>query len=151
MMENTHREAVEKATQAAPGVDPDVTSQPVPQRVGQVVDQRDVAKVVLAPPKDAVGLPGPEAVGGKDDDASTDLGHPMGLAHGLPVVVHVLEDLVEHFARPVMVWLPNHLATGSTEEQESGTNVFHYTNRSILDTAELRERLYYTMGDVDWW
>ena len=94
-MEDAHREALEEAAQAAPGVDPDVTSQLVPQRVGQVVDQRDVAEAILAPPEDAVGLPEPEAVGGKDDDAPADLCHPVGFAHGLAVVVHVLQDFVE--------------------------------------------------------
>ena len=51
----------------------------------------------------------------------------------------------------VMIWLPDHRAGGFEEFKDSGTHCYHFIKDSARDTDYLRDNLYYTMGDVDWW
>ena len=62
---------------------------------------------------------------------------------------HLGGDDLDH---ALITWLPAHVAPGLTkQQQETGTHVFHFRKDSIVDTEHLRQHLYYTMGDVDWW
>ena len=64
-------------------------------------------------------------------------------------------DIVQEFAgfveNDVMIWLPDHRADGFDECKDSGTHCYHFLKDSAASTEFLGERLYYTMGDVDWW
>ncbi len=60
-------------------------------------------------------------------------------------------ELSAHLAHDLMVWVPPSFAETFGEEQDSGTNVYHFTRGSAVTTAALAGDLYYTMGDVDWW
>ena len=65
-----------------------------------------------------------------------------------------LAALARRLGRPVMLWLPGWLAQQLPElgdGTDSGTHVYHFVKQSMVDTAHLRQHLYYTMGDVDWW
>ncbi len=63
-----------------------------------------------------------------------------------------METLAGHLDHALITWLPARVAPGLTkQQQETGTHVFHFRKDSIVDTEHLRQHLYYTMGDVDWW
>lgn len=84
-----------KPAKAPPTVDPNVGGEPVAKGVGQVVDERVVTEVVFSPPEDSVGFEGPEAVGHEDNQVPAGPQDPPRLSKDPPVVVHVLEDLMQ--------------------------------------------------------
>ena len=63
----------------------------------------------------------------------------------------VVQELAGFLENDVMIWLPDHRAAGFSEQTDSGTHGYHFIKDSAVDTDFLREHLYYTMGDVDWW
>ena len=63
----------------------------------------------------------------------------------------VLHELAAYWGNDVMFWLPQRIAGGIEDKQDSGTHCYHYKQESALDTQYLSEHLYFTMGDVDWW
>jgi hypothetical protein len=62
-----------------------------------------------------------------------------------------VQELAGFLENDVMIWLPDHRAAGFSEQTDSGTHGYHFIKDSAVDTDFLREHLYYTMGDVDWW
>jgi hypothetical protein len=62
-----------------------------------------------------------------------------------------LVELAMLLGRDVMCWQPRHRAPAWDATTDPGTHVFHFVRQSAAPTALLREQLYYTMGDVDWW
>jgi len=62
-----------------------------------------------------------------------------------------LQALSEHLETTIKTWLPLHHAPGFPDRKESGTHVYHFVKDSVVTTDYLRDNLYYTMGDVDWW
>ncbi|MCA8956091.1 MAG: GNAT family N-acetyltransferase [Planctomycetes bacterium] len=62
-----------------------------------------------------------------------------------------LAAVAEQVQNDLILWLPEHVAPAFDEQKDSGTHCYHFVKESALDTAYLREHLYYTMGDVDWW
>lgn len=87
------------------------------------------------------------------------LGRPGGPAEA-PVVDVLLPEreirpalqaLSEHLEHPLKLWLPLHVAPDLPPGKDSGTHVYHFVRNSIASTEQLQRKLYYTMGDVDWW
>lgn len=81
-------------------------------------------------------------------------------AEEIPIVDALLPDgmaadIVQEFTgfveNDVMIWLPDHRSAGFTEQVDSGTHCYHFLKDSAASTDFLRDHLYYTMGDVDWW
>jgi len=79
---------------------------------------------------------------------------------GVPVIDLLLPDrdragalraLAGELGSDVLAWLPGRLSAGLDDVEELKTNVYHFLHRSAAPTTYLRENLYYTMGDVDWW
>jgi hypothetical protein len=66
----------------------------IPQRIGQVVNQRGVAEVVDAAPVVPVRLERIPAVGREDDDSTTRLEHPHHFQRGGAVILHMLHHLM---------------------------------------------------------
>ncbi|MAE77114.1 MAG: hypothetical protein CMJ85_09620 [Planctomycetes bacterium] len=62
-----------------------------------------------------------------------------------------LESLAKHLDHSLAAWFPQRLASGLEDTRETSTNVYHFVKGSTVDTVLLRDSLYYTMGDVDWW
>ncbi len=95
--DKAHRQAVKQALQAAAGIDVDVRRQAVAPGARQVVDQGDVAEVVLAPPINAMRLEGITPVGAEEHQAAPRAQDAHDLADGQAVVLDVLQHLVaEH-------------------------------------------------------
>ena len=63
----------------------------------------------------------------------------------------VFDGLAAHIGHPLQTWLPTRWAPGFEDTKDSGTYVYHFIRDSAVATEELQERLFYTMGDVDWW
>jgi GNAT superfamily N-acetyltransferase len=63
----------------------------------------------------------------------------------------VAAELAGYLENSVMCWIVDRLAEGFDEKKDSGTHCYHFVKESVRDTEFLRDNLYYTMGDVDWW
>jgi hypothetical protein len=65
--------------------------------------------------------------------------------------VEILQGLSRHLEYPLKTWLPRRLGHEFSEQKETGTHLYHFVQKSVVDTDYLQRNLYYTMGDVDWW
>ncbi len=82
VVDEAHRLAGEEAAEAAPRVGAHVRCEAVAQRVGQPVDERDVAEDVALAEVGAVRLEGIQAVGREDHDGAAGLRHAHHLGDG---------------------------------------------------------------------
>lgn len=89
--------------------------------------------------------------GGKDKDGKrrpapvVDMLGPTGESEAMLTAVATWLD------EAVKTWLPGWVDVGALERKPTTTHVYHFRENSAVDSAALQHRLYYTMGDVDWW
>ena len=121
VVHQAHRLAHEQSLDAAHGVGAHVGNEAVTQRVGQPVDEGDIAEHVAAPDVGAVGLEGVETVGREGHDGAARPGDPHHLGSRGPVVIDVLDDLVGEDQVEVVVGV----GQGLTHRQGHGAGVDH--------------------------
>jgi GNAT superfamily N-acetyltransferase len=63
----------------------------------------------------------------------------------------VLQALANHLNRPVRFWLASNRTPPFADEKESKTSVYIFLKPTTVGIEQLRNDLYYTMGDADWW
>ena len=94
VVDEAHRLTHEEPLDAAHGVGAHVRREAVAQRVGQPVDEGDVAEDVATTEVGAVRLEGVQAVGCEGHDGAARPGHAHHLGGRGAVVIDVLDDLV---------------------------------------------------------
>ena len=145
VVDEAHRLAREEPADAPLRVGAHVRRETVAQRIGQPVDQRDVAEDVAPPDVGAVRLEGVQAVGREGHDDAPGPRHAHHLGHGAPVVVDVLDDLVGEDEVEVVVRVGQGLADGQHDVGQaavgwppptrSGSTSMPWTSSRVLAEA----------------
>lgn len=66
----------------------------------------------------------------------------------IPAVTAAAAEVLD--TEEIFLWLPSSTTPGRTERHDDGVHLFHMPRWSYVSTTDMREDLFYTLGDVDW-
>ncbi len=136
MVDQPHGLPREKSLDALHGIGADMRREPVAQRIGQPVDQGDVAEDVALPEVGAVCLEGVQPIWREGHDVAAGLGHSHHLRGGGAVVRDVLDHFIGEDQVEVVIRIGEVLAHREHDVGQLGTRLRH-AFRFDLDAVDV--------------